>query len=444
MAAQVDLPRRLAFEVLLRFERAGTDRLKADSLVQDALAREQAKLTEQDRGFLYALTMGTLRHWFRLDEWMKRLTNRPLKQMTPAVRVLLRLGMFQLYGLSHVPAYAAINSTVELAKAQKQAPKTIKFVNAVLREAQRRLEAGGFEAVPAESDLPQHLLLTAGWPASWTQRLQEQYTNSDILQMAQVSQSPPALTIRVNSLKTQPDAYLALLETAGIIGSCLHPELPECLTLTGFSGSPRQLPGYEDGLFYVQDPSSMWVSHLLNPQPGESVLDLCAAPGSKTTHIAALMRNQGRITAIEPKKDRLALLAQNIQRLDIHMVESIQTDGLAFEPSGALYDKVLVDAPCSGSGTLRRHPEMLLHLKKLDLGTYNKQQSVLLQKGFECLKPGGVLVYSTCSILNAENHAVVAQLLSNTNSAVLEREEQRLINENADGFYAARILKKPV
>lgn len=444
MATKADLPRRLAFDALLRFEKSGADRLKADSLVQDALAREQAALTEQDRGFVYALSMGTLRHWLRLDEWIKQLTNRPLKNITPAVRVLLRLGLFQLYGLSQVPAYAAINTTVELARTQKQAPKTIKFINAVLREAQRRLEADGFDCPSAEADLPTYLLMTAGWPANWTQRLLVQYAPQAVLHMAQVSQTPPTMTIRVNTLKTDPASYLERLQSAGLGAAQSDSSLPECLMLTDFSGSPRHLPGYEEGLFYVQDSSSMWVSHLLNPQPGDTVLDLCAAPGSKTTHMAALMQNQSEITAIEPKKDRLALLMENIQRLGVQNVKAVQADGLTFEPDEALYDKVLVDAPCSGSGTLRRHPEILLHLRKLNVDAYRTQQTALLRKGFECLKPGGVLVYSTCSVLMAENHDIVAQLLAESSNAVLEREEQRLINENADGFYAARILKKPV
>ena len=443
MAVKVDLPRKLALEVLLRFEKSGAERLKADSLIQDALARGQANLTEQDRGFVYALCMGTLRHWLRLDEWIKLLTGRPLKNITPPVRVMLRLGLFQLYGLSHVPAYAAINTTVELAKAQKQAPKTVKFINAVLREAQRRLEAGGFEIPPVEADLPRYLLLTSGWPEVWTRQLLERYTQQEILQMAEVSQVPVSLSIRVNTLKIQPDAYLALLKQAAIEATQAS-DLPESILISGLSGSPRQLPGYEEGLFYVQDSSSMWVSHLLAPQPGESVLDLCAAPGSKTTHMAALMQNQGAISAIEPKKDRLALLTENIDRLGVGNVTCLQADGLTFEPPVTLYDKVLVDAPCSGSGTLRRHPEILLHLKKLNLDAYRKQQLSLLQKGFACLKPGGAMVYSTCSILKAENHDVVAQLLATCPDAALEKEEQRLINENADGFYAARILKMPV
>ncbi|HEY9687237.1 MAG TPA: 16S rRNA (cytosine(967)-C(5))-methyltransferase RsmB [Coleofasciculaceae cyanobacterium] len=437
-----DLSRKSAFEILLRFERGGATRLKADSLIQDTLATASKILSETDRGFTRALVMGTLRHWLRLDEWIKLLTGRPLKNMTPPVRTLLRVGLFQLYGMAHVPAYAAIDTTVELAKALKVSPKTVKFINAVLREGQRALESNRFDPPPASESLSRHLLMAYGWPEAWVVLLQQQYDDESILQMARVSQSPAPLSVRVNTLKISPAAYQEQLAQANVTCSVPDSALPESLRIDGWSGSPRALPGYEEGWFYVQDPSSVWVSRFLNPEPGEQVLDLCAAPGSKTTHMSALMENQGKILAIEPKKDRLLLLKENMARLGVENTETVQADGLAFEPEAGLYDRVLVDAPCSGTGTLRRHPEILLQLKKPDFSTYTAQQSALLTQGFSCLKPGGVLVYSTCSLMRAENHSVVAAFLKKNPEATLDAEEQRLITESCDGFYAARLRKK--
>lgn len=441
-----DLPRKTAFEILLRFEKGGAGafkaRLKAENLIQDAIASRQ-NWGEADRGFIHALVLGTLRHWLRLDEWIKILTNRPLKQMTPVVRVLLRVGLFQLYGLAHVPAYAAINSTVELARELKSSSKTVKFINAVLREAQRRLESGGFDIPTVEADFPRHLLMAYGWPEVWTSLLEKQYDRAGILEMARASQEPSRLFIRVNTLKVSPDAYRAQLEQAGLKPETPDTSQPESLGLENFSGSPRLLPGYEEGLFYVQDPSSVWVSRFLSPQAGEQILDLCAAPGSKTTHMAALMENTGKITAIEPKKDRLQRLEENLARLGVTNVETILADGLVFEPAeGNLYDRVLVDAPCSGTGTLRKHPEILLQLKKPDFSEFRKLQQALLEKGFACLKPGGILVYSTCSIIKEENQDVVAAFLKANPDARLLTEEQRIISDLGDGFYAAR-LEKP-
>ena len=442
MAKTDDTPRRLAFDVLLQFERTGSERLKADNLIQDALNGSAKPLTDQDRGFTYALTMGTLRHWQRLDQWILTLTQRKLKQFTPQVRVLLRMGLFQLYGLSQVPAYAAINTTVNLAKGLKQSPKTIGFLNAVLREAQRRLESDGFPVPTAEENLPHYLLWTYGWPETLTEALQTHYSTDDLLKMAQAAEYRSSnLSIRVNTLKTTPEAYRSLLSEAGWQSEQPNPELPENIAVQDFSSSPRQLPGYEDGLFYVQDTASLWVSHLLDPQPGEQILDMCAAPGSKTTHMAALMRNEGEIVALEPKSERLSLLQENLSRLGVEMVQPELTDALKWPTPEELFDRVLVDAPCSGSGTLRKHPEILLHLRKMELSHFTRQQSSLLAKGFESLKPGGTLVYSTCSILPAENTALIQQFLKATPTAQLLSEEQRLLSENADGFYAARILK---
>ena len=444
MAKTDDLARRLAFEVLTRFEQTGSERLKADSLIQEAISRHAQSLSDQDRGFIYALVMGTLRHWLRLDAWILTLTQRKLKQLTPPVRVLLRLGMFQLYGLSHVPAYAAINTTVNLAKGLKQSPKTVGFINAVLREAQRRLESNALTGPSAEESLSQHLLWTYGWPEALTEQLQQQASDIDLLSMAHSTEKPSSdLSIRVNTLQTNPEAYQTILQEAGWSCKPFDAPLTEGLLVQDFSGSPRQLPGYEAGLFYIQDPASMWVSHVLGPQEGEHILDLCAAPGSKTTHMAALMQNQGRITALEPKPERLALLTENLTRLGIQIVDTEQADALTWQPKepGFLYDRVLVDAPCSGSGTLRKHPEILLHLRKPNLSSFTQQQMALLERGFANLKPGGTLVYSTCSILPAENTELIALFLAKTPQARLDMQEQRLLSENADGFYAARISK---
>ena len=437
-------PRKLAFECLLRFEKSGATRLKADRLITETLARQtDSPLSSSDRGFLHALVMGVLRHWFRLDSWIIELTGCKLKDIQPAVRVLLRMGFFQLYGLSHVPAYAAIDTTVALAKAQRQNIKAIKFINAVLRECQRRLNNGGFTLPDFESQPIQHLQCCYGWPPAFSEYLLRKYKSADVLAMAQAMQNPAPLTIRVNTLKISPERYLQELTSHGITAQTINPALPEAFLIPDFSGSPQQLVGYKEGWFYVQDPASMQVTIELSPQPDETILDLCAAPGSKTTHIAAHMGNQGAIDAIESKEKRLALLQENLQRLGVTNVRAILNDGLQFEPTETLYDRVLVDAPCSGSGTLRRHPEILLYLKKLDTREFKSLQFALLKKGFACLKPGGTLIYSTCSILPTENREVIQAFLKEKPEAILVREQQDLITSISDGFYHAQLQKKP-
>ena len=433
-------PRKIAFDVLIRFEKGGSSsRLKADSLLMERLAG--ADISAQDRGFTHALVMGVLRHWFRLDAWIKELSGRKLKDLQPAVRVLLRMGLFQLYGLHQVPMYAAIDTTVTLAKTQKQNPKAVQFINALLREAQRNLEADGFIVPEFGTEPTRHLLLENGWPEALSAELLKTYPAFDVQAMAQASQNPALLALRVNTLKTTVENVKQAFSEKGISTESVSDELPEALLLKEFSGSVQALPGYQEGWFYVQDSASMQVAKILNSQPEEHVLDLCAAPGSKTTHMAALMHNTGNITAIEPKPQRLKLLEENLERLGVTNVKMVLFDAMKWD-SETLYDKVLVDAPCSGSGTLRRHPEILLHLKKMDISEYPILQMQLLEKGFTCLKSGGVLVYSTCSILPAENRDVVQVFLKLHPEARLEYEQQSLITPISDGFYTARIIKK--
>lgn len=430
--------RKIAFDVLIRFEKSGTSRLKADSLLAERLAG--LEVSAQERGFTYALVMGVLRHWFRLDAWMVQFSGRKLKDLQPAVRVLLRMGLFQLYGLHQVPAYAAINTTVELARTQKQNPKAVQFINAILREGQRRLEADDFAAPSFENDSVQHLLQVYGWPVVFSETLLKTYSSEDVLAMAQAAQNPAPLTIRVNTLKTTIEQMREALEQQGLQAKSVL-ELPEALLIEDFSGSPQGLPGYEAGWFYVQDPASMQVAHFIAPKADERILDLCSAPGSKTTHLAALMQNTGEIVAVEPKEVRLTLLKENLNRLNVTNVQTVLSDGLQFEPD-TLFDRVLVDAPCSGSGTLRRHPEILLQLKKLDLSEAISLQQTLLEKGFACLKPGGVLIYSTCSVLPAENWEVIQAFLGKHSDAILEEERQSQMTPLADGFYMAKLQKK--
>ncbi len=460
-----DRPRVIAYQILFRFEKNKGIRLKADRLLQAAIADET--LTPQERAFTHALVMGTLRHWFRLDAWLLRLTGRPLKALQPAVRVLLRMGLFQLYGLHQVPAYAAIDSTVGLAKQQKLSLKTARFINAVLRQAQREQDSPeGIPFAPVE-ELANHLRDRYGWPLQWTERLIARFSSEELLAMAQAGDTPAPLTVRVNTLKiSMPDFQKALTEADVVFSVIDEPQLrEEALLLPERSGSIQNLPGYKEGWFYVQDPASMWVAHIVDPQAGEAILDLCAAPGSKTTHIAALANNAAHITALDSKKERMNLLSENLDRLGVTNVQCITRDALTLDENETIlaiiddltetredtvaaislslesFDKVLVDAPCSGSGTFRRHPEILLQLATGKAASHHDVQLALLKKGWDYLKPGGALVYSTCSILQDENQQVVADFLKSHAEAKLETEAQRLLSTTSDGFYAARLRK---
>jgi 16S rRNA (cytosine967-C5)-methyltransferase len=478
--------RAVALAVLLRFERnkKQEQRLKADSLIADQLRDTEGEISPTDRRFLHALVLGTLRQQAFLDAWIEVLSGRSLKQLEPVVRVLLRLGLFQLHALHQVPAYAAIDTTVQLTRSQTRNPRTVKFVNAILRQAQRQQEAGDLLG-KSETDPVLRLVWRYAWPEAWTRLLLQSYSVEQVEAMAQASQHvevetpsaaslsevstddlltaellpqdsvPPvpvftgALAIRVNTLKTTPEAYQQALRNGNVSFQPLPDGPGEGLLLTRMPGSVRDLPGYAEGWFYVQDAASMWVGRLVDPQPGEMILDMCAAPGSKTSHMAALAQNRALITALDPVERRVALLHENIARLGLENITVVQADALMFVlpvEYGSGYDKVLVDAPCSGSGTLRRHPEILRQLASSHTATILEsliaQQLALLEKALTCLKPGGILIYSTCSILPPENAAVIQTLRQRHPELTLLFEKQRLIQPHADGFYAA-MLRMP-
>lgn len=442
-----DSPRHVALRILERFEKKHRPgHLKADRLIHEALEKQsRSKTTRQvwkdsDRRLLTALVYGVLRHWFLLEAVVGTLSRFPLNKIQPRVRALLRLGLFQMRFLDDVPDYAAIDTTVALARQLKVSSKTVRFINGLLREYQRRHEALPF---PDPVDDPEGYLATEGALPRWfARRLLTQYPTEEVLAMAAMNNIPPPLTLRVNTLKITVEEYARRLSEAGIV---FHPaeEVPEALVLEGFYGSPAKLPGFEEGQFYVQDVSSMLVSHWLEPQPGETIVDLCAAPGSKSTHLAALMHNRGQIFAIDPAPRRLTMFRQNLERLGVTMVTVSEEEAEDFRfPEGESADRVLVDAPCSGLGTARKHPEILLQVRESDLKTYPPLQKQLVKKGLSLLKPGGVLVYSTCSLEESENAAVIQTILQSHPHVALEAESQRLITFDSDGFYIARLRKR--
>ncbi len=428
-------PRQAAFQLLQKFERPGSKRLKADSLLNDSV--NQNAWSDGDRAFFTALVYGVLRQWHTLNAILSWQSKRPLKNIPPKVRTLLRIGLYQIQAMENIPDFAAVNTTVEEAKRAKLTPKTVGFINGVLRGFLRQENP---MPVPSfESDIVQHIATTYSLPTWFVQRLLAQYEEPQVLEMARLINTPPPLSLRINTLKTTVAEYQQELTARQIR---FHPaDLPEVLVLEDFYGSPRYLPGYAEGAFYVQDPSSAQVAHWVDPVPDSKILDLCAAPGSKTTHLAALMRNQGEITAVEPVPERLQTLRENLDRLGVSNVHPVLGDATEFSPT-TQFDRVLVDAPCSGLGTVRKHPEILIQMKEAELASYPPQQLRLLEKALDGVKPGSRLIYSTCSLDQQENRSVINQLLSNHPELTLEKDEQRLISQDSDGFYIARLEKK--
>jgi 16S rRNA (cytosine967-C5)-methyltransferase len=412
-------------------------------------------LTGPDRGLLTELVYGVLRRQGTLDFIIDLFSRQKVAKLERAVLVLLRLGLYQAFFLDRVPISAAVNETVNLAKTL--APRAAGFVNAVLRNADR----GRKNLVYPDRDREPAAFLATRYshPAWLAERWLDQLGPAEAERLAETMAAPPPLTVRANTLRISREGLAARLAAEGGTVSPTRYS-PDGLHLSA-AGSLAQLPSFQEGLFMVQDESSQLAAHFLAPPPGAAVLDLCAAPGGKATHLAQLMGNRGAVTACDAGERKLRFIRDNAERLGINIVTALTLD--ASEPLAPLgeniYDRVLVDAPCSGLGVIRRHPEGKWWRTPADLPRLAAMQKKILANAADRVNTGGILLYGVCSPDREENEAVVDDFLSQQRDFVLEdlRELfpawQELFTERGcfrswphrdgmDGFFAARLRKQ--
>ncbi len=437
----------------------------------DELIEQQAPSVSQlrDRSLVMELVYGVLRRQETIDWRLDAVLSKPLHRLPTVVQMLLRLGAYQLLFLDRIPASAAVNETVRLAKSYaKQLRRDWSgLVNGVLRNL-IRVPAPPFPdpAVhPARS-----LSIRYGLPEWLTERWLDRMGLEQAESACRASGTVPSVTLRVNSNRLTREEFLERLRQGGTAAR------PAILSPVGVVLEKGQdvtsLPGFQTGDFYVEDEAAQLIPPILDPQPGETVLDACAAPGGKTTHLAELMDNRGTIYAVDRKTSRMDLLRQNCGRLGIQSVVPIVGDvrkpsewsGMVARGSnlrdGPLFDRILVDAPCSGVGVLRRHPEAKCRKDSSAFARHQKLQAEILTSVACCLRPGGVLVYSTCSTETEETEEVVdrfceaypgwmresvAPWVSTTALpfVTIYGALSTMGNEcGMDGFYAARLRKK--
>ncbi len=407
--------RQACLQALLEWE-------KGRSFSDEILHRttETHRFSSQDRAFLMESFFGILRNLSALDYLADSLSRGSLDKSTRAV---LRLGLYQIFHLN-VPPHAAVHETVSLGGHARG------LVNAVLRRALREKPA-------LEQQLhAQPLAVRFSHPEFLIERWQRQFGESRTLELLAWNNRPAEVYIRANGLRITPVELAAKL-----------PALAEPSAVHPAALKVQQLPmdWVSEGLCYVQDPSTLFACDLLNPQPGDSVLDACAAPGGKTTYLAEKMRNQGTLVACDLYESRLDRLKANLQRMGVQIATVLQTDSM--QADGPLasrrFDRILVDAPCSNTGVLRRRVDVRWRLTDEDFLRMPAQQLALLRRTASLLKPGGTLVYSTCSLEKEENEDVVASTLQ----AVPELEcvETRRILpfvEGVDGAFAAKFVRR--
>ena len=417
-------PRALACQLLVQCERS---RSYANLALDAALKRE--RLAGADAALCAALVYGVIERRRTLDYQLEPLLREPPAQLPAEARAALRLGLYQLFYMERVPAYAVINESVALAKASPKARHLAPLVNAVLRKAQGRglvLPEGEDDyALSVRYSCPEWLvaLWRESYPEDYIQLLEHSFGNSETV-------------LRVNTLKTTAEALAGQLKAQRaqpVEG------LPDALRLPG-KGNITQLPGYDDGLFHVQDAAAQLCCLALDPQPGDTVLDLCAAPGGKSFTCAELMRDRGRVIAMDLHANRVRLIEQGAARLGLACIEALQGDARQLgEPCPDGADRVLCDVPCSGLGILRKKPDIREKMRA-ELDKLPEMQYAILCAGARRLRPGGALVYATCTLHPAENEGVCRRFLAGHPAFRAEPFRTLLPHiDGTDGFFIARL-----
>jgi len=446
--AQQQPVRGFALRILCRAETSGAF---ADQLIASFVATRG--LSPQARAFLRELTYGVLRWRNRLDWMLERCSDRPLATLTPAVRNLLRLGAYQLCFMDSIPAYAAVSETVQLAK-QVGHTGVVAYVNAVLRSLER--QRGAMSLPDAQEDLRAYLTVTQSHPRWLIDRWLNRYGAEQATAMCHANNRRPPLVVRANLLRTTRDRLLDSLTGDGCEAEpCRY--APDGVLIASHPPLDR-LRGYREGWLTVQDEAAILCGYLLAPQPGERVLDACAAPGGKATHAAELMADRGEILCLDHSHRRLNLVQESARRLGLQCLRCLVGDAERIE-FGRAFDRIMIDAPCSGLGVLRRHPDAKWRKGPELIGMMARHQSAILEHLGRFVKPNGLLLYMTCSTESEENQHIVQAFLDRHPDYELEAVGNDLPDparvfardegwfqtwpgpEGLDGFFGARLRR---
>jgi 16S rRNA (cytosine967-C5)-methyltransferase len=368
-----------------------------------ALHSEAAALDSRDRALAMRLAFGAIQRKLTLDHTIGKLTERPLERLDAAVLAALRLGLYELLYLSGAPDRAVVGDAVELAKAARS--QGFGLVNAAMRRAAR--EGAAVLLADLSEDTPEQAAVMHSHPRWLARMWWEQLGAERARSLMAADNKPGELALRSNSLR---GATAAMLLAELPVAAHVDPELPEALVLDAALDLHRT-QAWRRGAAIAQSRAAMLVARVLAPQPGERVLDLCAAPGGKSSHIAALMGGAGEVVAVERNRARAARMAETLSRLGAENVKVQVADAAALRPDGELFDRVLVDPPCSGLGTLHARPDLRWRVSPEKISELSQAQAAILAAGARALRPGGTLVYSTCTLSAVENEQLIEQFL---------------------------------
>jgi len=443
-------PRHVALDILIRVE---TKNRHPDDLLTDAFRRHRS-LTDRDRAFITELVYGTLRWRGKIDWVIARFSKVKNERMEKVIFHILRLGVYQLLFLTKIPHRATVNESVILTRKMKNR-EAAGFVNAVLRQIIRE---GGETGLPQVEGAPQEVLaVEQAFPLWAVTRLWDRWGENETRAFCQASNRPAPLSLRANTLKTDRGKLLERLKNQGL--SVLPTSYsPDGLVLEEAPPISR-MPLLKSGYYQIQDEAAQLIAYLVNPQPGERVLDACAAPGAKTTHLAQLMANEGKIYALDIDAARLRLIRESCRRMGMNNVTMLRRDVTqpVILPEQEGFDAILMDVPCTGWGTIRRNPDIKWRTKCEDVVRLASLQRRILENLANLLKKGGRMVYSTCTVFEEENEELVEGFLKGRRDFSLDRGGLSFIDDAlfdardffrtlphhhaTDGFFAARLVR---
>ncbi|VAX39968.1 16S rRNA (cytosine(967)-C(5))-methyltransferase [hydrothermal vent metagenome] len=449
--------RLIAFDILNKHRT--TKKYVADLMAEQFSAQP---VSDANRRFVAELVYGAVRRKATLDTFILNQINRLQKDVEEELWTILQVGCYQLAFMNSVPPHAAIYETVDISK-QIHKPRWTKFINGVLRGVSRNLISETTTTTPTSKSFPTrngeyrcceqdcfpnpqqsfaHYFASAfSFPLWLSKRWAERFDFEELCRIGFHLNKHMPLSLRVNLLKTSREDLLNLFQKSDIAAVAGKEE--EAILLEQSQIKIPQLPGFNEGMFVVQNPSALFASSLLAPMPGEEVLDLCAAPGTKTTHIAEMMQNKGILIATDVDEKRLDKITENATRLGLDMIQTELIDKTDFAtiPKGP-FDAILLDVPCSNTGVLNKRPEARWRIIPKDLEELPAIQLQLLEVATNRITPNGRIVYSTCSIEPEENQNVIATFLQSHPEMKLIKEQKQVPQKNHDGAYTALLQRQ--
>ncbi len=446
----IDKTREIALKTLYKIDQ---EQAYSNIELNEQIKQNRKNINEKDIGLISEIVYGVTTWKLTLDEIIKKHSKIKLKKISPWIKNILRMGMYQIIFLDKIPKSAAVNESVNLAKRYGHASSS-NFVNAILRKVEK-IDYEEFFKIEDDAD---RISKTTSMPKWIVEELIKENGIKQAEQICKNSNLKPSISIRVNRLKTTKEELIQKLKQKGIEINEAQQQSNKNKEETSKQEIKEQnflilnkvknienLKEFKEGLFTIQDISAGQTAKLLNPKSGEKVLDACSAPGGKTTYLAEIMENTGMIDAWDIHEHRTKLVEQNAKRLGISIIKTHVRDASIYDENlKEKYDKILLDVPCLGIGVIKRKPDIKWQRKPEDIEEITKIQKQILENCSKYLKKGGTLVYSTCSILKEENEDVVNCFLSKNNQFFTSKEEKINIlpSANEDGFFICIIHKK--